>query len=167
MGAFVIHPSLPFCQSHYQQQGPFAPRPLQPLPRYYWPVRHPLAFLPFPGVAGYRSDLLQRFLAGARRASPVCLMRPCHRAVANTPHKVVHRLSQFAACHAAFTQLRGIRPLARYFSRLLCVHCSLRPDGLLTTLKMALSINERFGFPLSLYSSYEASDFYLDGFTSH
>ena len=60
----------------------FAPRPLQPLPRYYWPVRHPLAFLPFPGVAGYRSDLLQRFLTGARRASPVCLMRPCHRAVA-------------------------------------------------------------------------------------
>jgi hypothetical protein len=50
----------------------FAPRPLQPLPRYYWPVRHPLAFLPFPGVAGYRSDLLQRFLAGTRRASPVC-----------------------------------------------------------------------------------------------
>src|SRR5262244_3070490 len=55
-----------------RQQGPFAPRPLQPLPRYYWPIRHPLAFLPFPGVAGYRSDLLQRFLAGTRRASPVC-----------------------------------------------------------------------------------------------
>src|SRR5215472_16693147 len=46
-----------------------------------------------------------------------------------------------------------------YFSRLLCVHCSLRPDDLLTILKMALSINERFGFPLPLYSSYEVLTF--------
>ena len=54
-----------------------------------------------------------------------------------------------------------------YLSRLLCVHCSLRPDDLLTILKMALSIDERFGFPLPLYPSYEVSDFYLGGFASH
>ena len=46
-----------------------------------------------------------------------------------------------------------------YFSRLLCVHCSLRPGDLLTIPKMALSIDERFGFPLPLYPSYEVSDF--------
>jgi len=51
-----------------------------------------------------------------------------------------------------------------YLSRLLRVHCSLRPDDLLTILKMALSIDERFGFPLPLYPSYEVSDFYLGGF---
>jgi len=49
----------------------------------------------------------------------------------------------------------GFRLWGEYFSRLLCVPCSLRPDDLLTILKMALSINERFGFPLPLYPSYE------------
>src|SRR5215469_6713083 len=44
---------------------------------------------------------------------------------------------------------------------------SLRPDDLLTIPRMALSIDERFGFPLPLYPSYEVSDFYLGGFTSH
>ena len=44
---------------------------------------------------------------------------------------------------------------------------SLQPDDLLTILKMALSIDERFGFPLPLYPSYEVSDFYLGGFASH
>jgi len=122
IGAFINSPSPSFLLESYQQQGPFAPRPLQPLPCYYWPVRHPLAFLPFPGVAGYRSDLLQRFLAGTRRASPVCLMRPCHRAVANTPPK------WFAA---SVSLRRAILPAPSserfglwgdYFSRLLCVH---------------------------------------------
>src|SRR6516165_6267259 len=28
MGAFIIHPCLPSCQSHYKQQGPLAPRTL-------------------------------------------------------------------------------------------------------------------------------------------
>jgi hypothetical protein len=92
-------------------------------------------------------------------------MRPCHRAIANTPHKVVRRFSQFSAHHAAFTQLRGTFGLwGDYLSRLLRVYCSLRPDDLLTILKMALSIDERFGFPLPLYPSYEVSDFYLGGF---
>jgi hypothetical protein len=54
-----------------------------------------------------------------------------------------------------------------YLSRLLRVHCSLPPDALLTILKMALSIDERFGFPLPLYPSYEVSDFYLGGFAPH
>jgi hypothetical protein len=55
----VYHPAL------------FNSAAIAPFPRYYWPFRHPLAILPFPGVAGYRSDLLQRFLTGTRRASPV------------------------------------------------------------------------------------------------
>ena len=41
------------------------------LSAHYRPARHPLAIPPFPGVAGYRPDLLQRFRSGARRASPV------------------------------------------------------------------------------------------------
>ena len=53
------------------QQGPFAP---WALPQFIT-TPNPSATLspsfPFPVEAGYRSDLLQRFLAGARRVSPV------------------------------------------------------------------------------------------------
>ena len=80
---------------------------------------------------------------------------------------MVRRFGQFAARHAAFTQLRGIRPLGRLFFEATLRSLSLRPDDLLTILKMALSIDERFGFPLPLYPSYEVSDFYLGGFASH
>ncbi len=53
-----------------------AVRPLRstgvaPLPRYYEPRRHPLAFHRFPGFASYTASLLRRFLDGTRRASPV------------------------------------------------------------------------------------------------
>ena len=40
--------------------------------RYFEPFRDLLAFLPFPGSAGYRSDLFQSvFLSGTRKVSPV------------------------------------------------------------------------------------------------
>jgi hypothetical protein len=85
-------------------------------------------------------------------------MRPCHRAVANTPPSG-SPLQSVATRHAAFTQLRKVRPLGRYFSRLLCVYCSLRPDDLLTILKMALSIAKDSVFPLPRYPSYEVLTF--------
>lgn len=46
---------------------------ITPLPRYYGPIRHPLAFDRFPGSPVIRPTFLRRFLAGARRASPVAL----------------------------------------------------------------------------------------------
>ena len=53
-----------------------AARPLRstgvtPLRRYYEPGRHRLVFSRFPGVAGYTTDLLHRFLDGTRTVSPV------------------------------------------------------------------------------------------------
>ncbi len=80
---------------------------------------------------------------------------------------MVRRFGQLATRHAAFTQLRGIRPLGRLFFEATLRLRSLRPDDLLTTLKMALSIDERFGFPVPLYPSYEVSDFCLGGFGPH
>jgi len=43
-----------------------------------------------------------------------CLMRPCHRAVANTPPSG-SPLKSVATRHAAFTQLREVRPLGATF----------------------------------------------------
>ena len=96
-----------------------------------------------------------------------CLMRPCHGAVADTPPKwfAASVSSRRALLPSPSSERFGLG--GNYFSRLLCVYWSLRPDDLLTILKMALSIDERFGFPFPLYPSYEVSDFYLGGFASH
>ena len=70
--------------------------------------------------------------------------------------------------HAAFALRPGARLLVPDFFEATSHLLSLRPDDLLTILKMALSIVcKSFGFPTLYYSSYEAPDFYLGGFSSH
>ena len=54
--------------SHHRQRDCETAGPLRSL---FEPFRDLLAFLPFPGSAGYRSDLLQSFRPGTRKASPV------------------------------------------------------------------------------------------------
>src|SRR5215472_8663160 len=86
-------------------------------------------------------------------------MRPCHRAVANTPPKWFAASVSLRRAMLLSPSSEGFSLWGEYFSRLLCVHGSLRPDDLLTIPKMALSIDERFGFPLPLYPSYEVLTF--------
>ena len=81
----------------------------------------------FPGVAGYRSYLLQRFLARGEEGFSSCLMCPCHRAVANTPPKwfavsVSLRRTMLPSSSSEDFGLWG-----DYFSRLLCVHFRYGP----------------------------------------
>src|SRR5690349_12054846 len=71
MGAFVISPLPPVSLEPLQTAGPLRSTDVTPLPRYYRPSRIPLAVHRLPGVAGYTVSLLRRFLAGARRVSPV------------------------------------------------------------------------------------------------
>jgi hypothetical protein len=73
---------------------------------------------------------------------------------------VVRRFSQFATRHAAFIQLRRFRPLGRLFFEVTLRLLLLRPDDLLTILKMGF-VNrlKRFGFPPPLYPSYEVLTF--------
>ena len=93
-------------------------------------------------------------------------MRPGHRAVANTPPKwFLASVSLRRALLPSPAPKDSAWGAISFEATLRSL--SLRPDDLLTILKMALSINERFGFPLPLYSSYEASDFYLGGSVSH
>ena len=97
--------------------------------------------------------------AGTRRASPVSLMRPCHRAVANTPPKWLAASVSLRRAMLPSSSFERFGLWGDDFSRLLRVHFSLRPDDLLTILKMALSVVERCGFPLPHYPSYEVLTF--------
>jgi hypothetical protein len=56
-----------------------------PLHRYYQPLRHPLAFDPLPGVAGYKVYLAPDISAWGEEGFSSCLACPCRRAVATTP----------------------------------------------------------------------------------
>ena len=86
-------------------------------------------------------------------------MCPCHRAVANTPPKWFAASVSLRRAMLPSSSFERFGLWGEYFSRLLRVHCSLRPDDLLTILKMALSVDERCGFPFPLYSSYEVLTF--------
>ena len=73
-----------------------------PPQRYYTPIRHPLAFGPFPGVAGYRTYLAPAISRRGEEGFSSCLVCPCHRAAATTPPKWASRLNQISTVHAAF-----------------------------------------------------------------
>jgi hypothetical protein len=52
-------PASHHCQRNYETAGFLRSLGVTPVHRYCKPFRHLLAFLPFPGLAGYRSGLLQ------------------------------------------------------------------------------------------------------------
>ena len=103
----------------------------------------------------------------SRKGFSSSLMCPCHRAVANTPPKWFAASVSLRRAMLPSSSFERFGLWGEYFSRLLRVHFSLRPDDLLTILKMALSIGERYGFPLPLYPSYEVLTFTSVGFASH
>src|ERR1700694_1930783 len=82
-------------------------------------------------------------------------MRPCHRAVANTPPSG-SPLRSVCDAPCCLHPAPKSSALGQDFSRLLCVYWSLRPDDLLTILKMALSIDRD---SVSLFPSIQATRF--------
>ena len=78
--------------------------------RDYSPVRHPLAFGPLPGVAGYRAYLAPVISHRGEEGFSSCSVRPCHRGAAITPPKWVGGLNQVSAAHAAFASGLRARP---------------------------------------------------------
>ena len=71
------------------------------------------------------------------------------------PARVAHRFGQLAMIHAAFALQRKTRPLGLLITGPLLRSLSLRPDDLLTILKMALSIGIRNS--ISLLSAIQAT----------
>jgi hypothetical protein len=58
---------------------------ITPLQRYCTPIRHPLAFDPLPGFAGYRIYLAPGISPRDEEGFSSCSACPCQRAVAITP----------------------------------------------------------------------------------
>ena len=83
-GRSVKAACLPYCRRHHEPVGPLRSTGITPLPRYYGPIRHPLAVHPLP-ISGYRADLappLARWGEEGFSSRSTC---PCHRAAALTP----------------------------------------------------------------------------------
>ena len=78
-------PASHHCQRNYETAGSLRSLGVTPVHRYCKPFRHLLAFLPFPGSAGYRSDLLQSISLWDEEGFSSCVTCPCHRAAPTTP----------------------------------------------------------------------------------
>jgi hypothetical protein len=114
-----------------------------PLPCYYAPIRHPLAFDPFPGVTGYRIYLAPRFFSLGRGGLLQLLsmsLSPCRR---YHPAGVFHRISQIAMSHAVFTLRLWARPPGFFTFEATSAFTFVTARKLATTLVVVLSIGFR------------------------
>jgi hypothetical protein len=87
LDAFVISSLPPMLSRKLQTAGPLRSTSVTRLHGYYGPIRHPLAFSPLPGFAGYRTYLAPAISRRGEEGFSSCLACPCHRAVASTPPK--------------------------------------------------------------------------------
>jgi hypothetical protein len=165
MGGFVISP-LPPVDEDIRCSKPLCSTGVTPLRRYYELGRRRLVVSRFPGVAGYTTDLLHRFLDGTRTVSPVAEHALVTVLPLTTPPEWQRRVSQPAACHAAFApQQRARPPDVSFLSRPPLGSLMLRPGDSLTIPRMALSV----GFVRGVSSvngrnpRYGASDYYPRG----
>ena len=88
---------------------PLRSRGVTLLPRYYGPLRHPVAFSPFPVSTVIGPTSLQGFLPGATRTFPVSIVSllPCRH---HYPAGVDYPFSQTEIAHAAFASFVQARP---------------------------------------------------------
>ena len=103
-------PLPPFLLEKLPTAGPLRSPGITPVLLYYGPIRHPLAFNPFPSVTGYRAYLSPVISPWGEEGFSSCLACPCHHAVATTPPEWVSRFSQSSTAHTAFALRLRARP---------------------------------------------------------
>ena len=116
--------------------------------RSYGPLRHPVAFDPFPVSAVIGPTCSRRFLSGAYRTSPVSVvsLSPCRR---HYPAGVDYPFSQSEIAHAVFADIMsgsttGILALTRLAQRSL----TLQPGHSLISPKLTLSVGSSISITL-------------------
>ena len=85
LDAFIIRPCLTVLTTTSCAARPLHSTGVTPLPSYYGPSRHPLAFHRFPGcrrLYGFHAPPISR---RDEEGFSSCLACPCHRAVPTTP----------------------------------------------------------------------------------
>ena len=138
--------------------GPLRSTDVTPLPRYYQPLRHPLAFGRFPGVAGstaYLAPLLSRRGEEGFSSGSMC---PGHRAVAPTPPEgpTASAALRWSLLPSPSGCGLGLRIFALSGPPLRSL--ALRPGDSPAIPKMTVSMGFRsFGFPPACHPSYGAS----------
>ena len=155
MDAFVIS-SLPLrVDEEIPSAGSLRSTSVTQLHRYYGPIRHPHASVPFPGVVGYRKGLAPRISPRGVEGFSSCFTCPCHRATVEHPAGVDWRLGQIAPAHAAFAETRKARPpdLVPFEATLRSL--ALRPGDSLTAPESGF-VDELqvLGFPHTCHPSY-------------
>ncbi len=107
------------------------------------PLRHPLAFRPFPRCSGDEAYLAPPLSQRDEEGFSSCSTCPGHRAVANHPARVARRVRQSAARHAAFAFRLRARPLGLVTFGATLRSLPLRPDDSLPIPRMGLSTGFR------------------------
>ena len=86
IGAFLISPLPPMSSKSLQTAGPLPSTGVTRLPRYYQPLRHPLACQPISrGLPVIRPTFAPPISQRGEEGFSSCLARPRHRTVATTP----------------------------------------------------------------------------------
>src|SRR6516162_11656994 len=138
--------------------GPLRSTGVTPLRRYYQPLRHPLVFGRFPGVAGYTAYLAPLLSRRDEEGFSSCSMCPGHRAVAPTPPEgpaASAALRQFLLPSPSGWGL-GLRVFALSGPPLRSL--ALRPGDSPAIPRMAVSMGFRpVGFPPACHPGYGAS----------
>src|SRR6516165_3834736 len=138
--------------------GPLRSTDVTPLPRYYQPLRHPLAFGRFPGVAGYTTYLAPPLSRRGEEGFSSCSMCPGHRAVAPTPPEgpIASAALRWSLLPSPSGCGLGLRVFALSGPPLRSL--ALRPGDSPAIPRMTVSMGFRsFGFPPACHPGYGAS----------
>src|SRR3974390_1984418 len=127
MDAFIIS-SLPSrLKETFQSVGPLCSAGVTPLHRSYGPIRRPLAFGRFPGLAGYTTYLAPVISHPGREGFTNHSMCPCHRAVASTPPRWDAASVRFRPPMLPSPSDDGLGPRILHFRGYICVYCCYGP----------------------------------------
>ena len=137
------HPCLPCCWRRCQPVGLLRSTGITPLPRYYEPVLHPLAFRPLPRNTGYRAYLAPPLSQRDEEGFSSCLTCPCHRAVAPTPPEGPAASATLRRVLPPSPSACGLGLRGWVLSGPARRSRTLRPGDLLTIRSMALSVGFR------------------------
>ena len=110
---------------------------------------------PFPECSGYRAYLAPPLSQRDEEGFSSCSTRPCHRAVASHPARVLRRISQAATLHTAFALRLRARPLGLRTFEATMRSLSLRPDDSLPTPRVELPMG--FGVLVSRHPAIHAT----------
>src|SRR2546425_2887296 len=152
MDTVVTRPLPSMLWRRREPVGPLRSTGITPLPRYYGPIRHPLAVHPLP-ISGYKVDLTLPLSRWGKEGFSSCSTCPCHRAVALTPPECVAASARCdgPCCLRLSTVRLGLRGSS--FSGPPLRSLTLRPGDSLTIHEMASRWASPSRFPSTMPST--------------